>query len=144
VREATLPLEILRFGIFELDVRAGELRKRGLKVRLQERPLQVLALLLEKPGEVLTREELRQRLWPPDTFVDFDHSLGTAINKLREALDDSAEHPRFIETLPRHGYRFIAAVDSGAEVQARREGVPLPKIESIAVLPLENLSGDPE
>lgn len=118
--EATHPTQTLRFGVFELDLRAGELRKQGLKVRLQERPLQILALLLENPGQVVTREELRQELWSADTFVDFDHSVNTAINKLREALGDSAENPHFIETLPRHGYRFIAAVDSVAAVYDRR------------------------
>src|ERR1700751_4601128 len=103
----------LRFGTFELDVRAGELCKHGLRIRLQEQPLQVLALLLEHPGEVVTREELRQRLWPADTFVDFDTGLNNAIKKLRDVLSDSAEKPRYIETLPRRGYRFIARVESG-------------------------------
>lgn len=101
---------ILRFGAFELDLRAGELRKQGLKIRLQEMPLRILTLLLEHSGEVVTREELRQHLWSADTFVDFDHSINTAINKLREALGDSAENPCLIETLPRHGYRFIGSV----------------------------------
>jgi DNA-binding winged helix-turn-helix (wHTH) protein len=91
-------------------VRSGELRKNGNKLKLQEQPFQVLAMLLERPGEVVTREELRQRLWPADTFVDFDHSLNTAINKLRDALGDSAANPRFIETLAKRGYRFIAPV----------------------------------
>jgi Tol biopolymer transport system component/DNA-binding winged helix-turn-helix (wHTH) protein len=100
-----------RFGIFELDLQAGELRKNGLKIRLQDQPFKVLAALLERPGEVVEREELRRRLWPDDTFVDFDHGLASAINRLREALGDSAENPRFVETLPRHGYRFIAPVD---------------------------------
>ena len=189
--EAAPSHQIVRFGVFELDLRAGELRKQGLKVRLQERPLQILTLLLEHPGEVVTREQLRQQLWPADTFVDFDHSVNTAVNKLREALGDSAESPRFIETLPRHGYRFIAAVDSSTAAPDRHEGkaaaehdgawhwlavaaiaaiavfatlfalnvaglrgrllssmgashgAPFPKIGSIAVLPLENTSGDP-
>jgi len=101
---------ILRFGVFEVDVRAGELRKQGVRVKLQEQPFQVLTVLLQCPGEVVTREELRNQNWPADTFVDFDNSLNTAINKLREALGDSAESPRFIETLPRRGYRFIAPV----------------------------------
>jgi TolB-like protein/DNA-binding winged helix-turn-helix (wHTH) protein/Tfp pilus assembly protein PilF len=100
-----------RFGPFEVDFRAGELHKNGRKIRLQDQPLQVLALLLEQPGEVVTREELQQKLWPMDTFVDFDHGLNNAINKLRDALNDSAEAPRFIETLPRRGYRFAAGVD---------------------------------
>ncbi len=110
-----MPLEtrsplILRFGTFEVDVRAGELRKQGVRIKLQEQPFHVLTVLLQRPGEVVTREELRSQNWPADTFVDFDNSLNTAINKLREALGDSADNPRFIETLPRRGYRFIAPV----------------------------------
>src|SRR4051812_45734250 len=108
---------IVRFGIFDLDFQAGELRKQGMKVKLQEQPLQMLCLLLERPGEVVTREELKQKLWP-GTIVDFDHSLNTTINKLREALGDSAGTPRFIETLPRRGYRFIYPVNG---VQAALE-----------------------
>src|SRR5216684_6389588 len=103
---------ILRFGSFEANVRAGELRKRGLKVRLQDQPFQILVMLLERPGELVTRQEIHQKLWPADTFVGFDHGLNNAINRLREALGDSAETPRFIETLPRKGYRFIAAMES--------------------------------
>lgn len=109
--EAAPFLHTIRFGAFELDLRSGELRKRGLKVKLQEKPFQILSILLTQPGEVVTREELREALWPPDTFVDFDHSIGSAINKLREALGDAAASPRFIETLPRHGYRFIGQVE---------------------------------
>src|SRR3989442_1747133 len=110
-----MPLEkqspvILRFGVFEVDVRTGELRKHGGRIKLQEQPFHVLTVLLQRPGEVVTREELRSQNWPADTFVDFDNSLNTAINKLREALGDSADSPRFIETLPRRGYRFIAPV----------------------------------
>lgn len=100
----------LRFAVFEIDFRAGELRKHGLRIRLQEQPFQVLAMLLERRGEVVTREELQRRLWPADTFVDFDHGLNKAINKIREALNDSAETPRFIETVARRGYRFLAGV----------------------------------
>src|SRR5579863_2728694 len=103
---------ITRFGVFELDLSAGELRKNGVKVRLQEQPFQVLAVLLERAGEVVSREELRQKLWPSDTFVDFDHSVNTAINKVREVLGDSASVPRYVETLPRRGYRFIAPVQT--------------------------------
>ncbi|HET8924768.1 MAG TPA: winged helix-turn-helix domain-containing protein [Candidatus Acidoferrum sp.] len=103
-----------RFGPYEVDFRAGELLKNGRKIRLQDQPLQILAMLLEQPGGAVTREELRERLWPTDTFVDFDHGLNNAINKLRDALNDSAETPRFIETLPRRGYRFIAEVQNGA------------------------------
>jgi cholera toxin transcriptional activator len=106
---------IARFGVFELDLAAGELRKNGAKLRLQEQPFQVLALLLERAGDVVTREELRQKLWPADTFVDFDHSLNTAVNKLREVLGDSASSPRYIETLARRGYRFIAPVQNSVE-----------------------------
>jgi TolB-like protein/DNA-binding winged helix-turn-helix (wHTH) protein/Tfp pilus assembly protein PilF len=100
----------LRFGVFELDLRAGELRKHGLRIRLQEQPFQVLAMLAEHSGEVITREELQKTLWPADTFVDFDHGLNKAINKIRIALGDSAESPRFVETVARRGYRFIAEV----------------------------------
>src|ERR1700730_7810126 len=103
---------VLRFGAFELDLRAGELHKQGLRVKLQEQPFRVLAVLTQRPGELVTREEFRSQIWPADTFVDFDNSLNTSINKLRETLSDSAESPRFIETLPRRGYRFIAPVSS--------------------------------
>jgi len=100
----------LHFGVFEVDLRSGELRKHGLRVRLQEQPFQVLVMLLEHPGEVVTRNELQKRLWPADTFVDFDHGLNKTINKIREALGDSAESPRFVETVARRGYRFLAEV----------------------------------
>ncbi len=106
------PNEVVRFGIFEVDLRAGELRRQGRKVKIQEKPFQVLSALLELPGEVVTREELRQRLWSSDVFLDFDNSLNAAITKLREALGDSADNPRFVETLPRHGYRFLGSVQS--------------------------------
>ncbi len=99
-----------RFGLFELDAKAGELRKQGKRIRLQDQPFQVLTALVERAGEIVTREELRQRLWPGDTFVDFDHSLNTAVNKLRDVLGDSAGSPRFVETVARKGYRFIAPV----------------------------------
>ena len=102
---------IFRFGAYEVDRSSGELRKSGLRLRVQDQPFQVLLVLLERPGEVVTRDELRQKLWPADTFVDFDHSLNTVINKLREALSDSAANPRFIETLARRGYRFLAPVE---------------------------------
>jgi TolB-like protein/DNA-binding winged helix-turn-helix (wHTH) protein len=109
------PAARAQFGPFLADFRAGELFKNGRKIRLQGQPLQVLALLIENPGEVVTREHLRQELWPKDTFVDFDHGLNSAINRLREALNDSAEEPRFIETLPRRGYRFISKVQIDAK-----------------------------
>jgi TolB-like protein/DNA-binding winged helix-turn-helix (wHTH) protein/Flp pilus assembly protein TadD len=188
----------LRFAVFEIDLRAGELTKRGLRIRLQEQPFQVLAMLLEKPGELVTREELREKIWG-QTVVDFDHGLNKAINKIREALGDSAESPRFVETVARRGYRFLADVtpfaaaadrQPGAETEGlvpptesrpgelADAGVPpkrphrthvwigfglglvlvlaaslswilysksqsSPKIQSLAVLPLESLSGDP-
>jgi Tol biopolymer transport system component/DNA-binding winged helix-turn-helix (wHTH) protein len=102
---------LVRFGVFEADLKVGELKKNGSRVRLQEQPFQILALLLEQPGEVVTREELRNRLWPADTFVDFDHSLNAAIRRLRDASGDSAENPRFVETIARRGYRFLAPVN---------------------------------
>ena len=108
-----------RFGVFQLDTLSGELYKHGMRIKLQDQPCQVLTVLLERVGEVVTREELRQRLWDHDTYVDFDHSLNISINKLRDALGDSAANPRFIETLPRKGYRFLAAV-SVEEVSENR------------------------
>ena len=122
----------IRFGEFELDQNAGELCRDGSKIRLQEQPLQILRILLEQPGRVVPREELQKRIWPSDTFVDFDHGINNAIKRLREALGDTAETPRFIETLPRRGYRFLNAVATpNAEV-------------SIAVLPFLSLSADPD
>jgi len=185
----------LGFGVFEVDLRAGQLTKRGLRLRLQEQPFQVLAMLLEKPGELVTREELRSRLWP-STVVDFDHGLNKAISKIREALGDSVESPRFVETVARRGYRFLADVAVIDTADGQREAEPddlarpnpafvdlthagalpkrslgpyawrllgfifalvltaslswifyfrnqsSPKILSLAVLPLENVSGD--
>jgi TolB-like protein/thioredoxin-like negative regulator of GroEL len=170
-----------RFGLFEADLSTFELRKNGLKIKLQEQPFQILALLLEHRGELVTREELRKELWPADTFVDFDVGLNVAIKKLRDAIGDSAENSRFLETIPRHGYRFIARVEEVAPVaeesrpsektgrrnaiwastlvvsgalilllglnagglRSRFWGKPKASaVRSIAVLPLENLSGD--
>ena len=177
--------QALRFGVFELDPRAGELRKKGMKIRLQGQPVEILAMLLERPGETITREELKKKLWPADTFVDFEQGLNNAMNRLRAALDDDAESPHFIETLPRHGYRFVGSVNGSgeapeegaktarsAEALVRRAALgivavlalaavlvglnvrgwrdrlfmrsPKPQIQAIAVLPLTNLSGDPE
>ena len=177
---------VLRFDTFELDLRAGELRKRGVKLRLQGQPVQLLAILLQSAGNLVTREELRSQLWPADTFVDFDHSLHNAIGRIREVLGDSTEIPRYIETLPRRGYRFIACVEevqapriSEANGNKTREAVAVapptkrraalvvtlcsclaiglaawaawrhfysksqvPPIRSLAVLPMQNLSGD--
>jgi DNA-binding winged helix-turn-helix (wHTH) protein len=111
LRRAAVPARY-RFGLYEADPRTGELLRDGTKIKLQEQPFQVLLALLERSNEIVTREELRLRLWPSDTFVDFDHSLNTAINKLRDALRDSASNPRFIETLARRGYRFLAPVEA--------------------------------
>src|SRR5579863_2625119 len=101
---------ILHFGVFEVDLKACELRKHGLRLKLPEQPFQVLSVLLENPGEIVTRDDLRSRLWPGDTFVDFDHGLNNAVMRLREVLGDSSDNPRFVETIPRRGYRFIAPV----------------------------------
>ena len=181
--EAVRSSRLVRFGTFEVDLPAGELRKSGVKLKLTGQPFQVLTILLERPGEVVTREELQKRLWP-DTFVDVDHNLNTAINKIREVLGDSAESPRFVETLPRRGYRFVAATgrfdathSEARPVRTHRAGVQFaglvvlsifvaaillvginvhgwrdhllnldakPAIQSLAVLPLANLSKDPE
>jgi len=182
-------LGAIRFGVFEVDLRAGELRKQGLKIKLQDQPFQLLQILLERPGEVVTREELQQRIWPADTFVDFEGGVNNAVKRLREALGDRADNPRFIETLPKRGYRFIGVVNGSVQKPAngltssvgsfdKPRPKPLPKailiglgfaalllailvlapnkwwrspvgrgdvpqIRSIAVLPLQNLSGDP-
>ena len=118
----------LRFGVFELDPKAGELRKKGMKIRLQGQPVDILIMLLQRPGETVTREELQENLWPADTFVDFEQGLNNAMKRLRSALDDDAESPHFIETLPRRGYRFIAPVEStgigNLQVEAPNDGVP--------------------
>src|SRR5215472_4953861 len=126
-------LGTVRFGAFELDLGAGELRKQGVKLKLQEQPFQILQVLLQHPGHIVTRGELRERIWPSDTFVDFDHGLYNAVKRLREALGDTADTPSLIETIPRRGYRFIGRIE--------RE---TPRFRSLAVLPLENLSHDPE
>src|SRR6266404_6288447 len=102
---------VARFGVFELDLDAGELRKQGVRLQLQPKPLQMLAILLERPGEIVTRDELRRRLWDDDTFVDYESGLNTAANRLRLKLGDSADTPRYVETMARSGYRFIAAVE---------------------------------
>src|SRR5215472_15247111 len=129
---------LVRFGFFELDLRAGELHKNGTRMRLQDQPFQVLAMLIEHPDQIVTREELRSKLWPADTFVDFDHSLNRAINKLREALNDAADAPQFIETLPKRGYRFLAPIDG---CLGHKRGTPL---DSIAVFPLTTSLPDPD
>src|SRR5882724_3924555 len=131
----------VQFGIFEVDLRAGELRRNGSKVKLQEQPFQILTILLAHPGEVVTREELQKKLWPADIFVDFDHSLNAAIRRLRDALGDAAENPRFVETVARRGYRFVAPIN-GASAAATPQPAPrhamgskrLPILVTVAVL----------
>jgi len=129
-KQPAISPKLVRFGIYQVDVRTSELWKQGRKIKLQGQPCRILAILLERRGEVITREELRKRLWSDDTFVDFDHSLNTAIMRLREALSDSSDNPRFIETLPRHGYRFIAPIEEldGSEpektAEARSGAIP--------------------
>jgi cholera toxin transcriptional activator len=128
--------KLFRFGVFEVDASSGELRRSGVKVRLQEQPFQVLLIMLERPGEVVSREELRQQLWPSDTFVDFDHSLNTIINKLREVLGDSASSPRFIETLAKRGYRFLPSVETLTDPPQ----VPLSAIAEVQTAPARGSS----
>ncbi len=122
---------LLSFGVFQVDLRSCELRKQGLKIKLQDQPCQILAVLLEKPGEIVTREELRSKLWHADTFVDFDHSLNTAIMRLREALGDSPENPVFVETIPRRGYRFIAPVETLNVEETEKPGGPSNGTDSV-------------
>src|SRR5579864_894337 len=116
----------IRFESFELDLRTCELRKDGAPVKLQGQPMQILVMLLERPGEIVTREELQKTLWPNDTFVEFDHSINAAIKRLRHALGDSAESPKYIETLARRGYRFIWPIDfTGTTVEQNRAARPI-------------------
>jgi TolB-like protein/Tfp pilus assembly protein PilF len=130
----------LKFGSFELDLRLRELRTGSTRVRLQEQPFEILRLMLERPGDVVTREQLRHHLWPAGTYVDFEHSLNAAVKRLRAALGDDADNPRFVETLPRRGYRFIARLDAGEPATASlAKTVP----RRLAVLPFVNLSEDP-
>ena len=132
------PGSVLRFGVFQVNLAARELRKHGVRIRLPGQPFCILSILLEKPGEVITREEIRRRLWSSDTFVDFEHSLNSAIKKLRAALGDSPENSRYIETVPRVGYRFIAPVEqvsltattvAGASAVMDRSGVPAAAVD---------------
>jgi TolB-like protein/tetratricopeptide (TPR) repeat protein len=132
----------LRFGSFELDVRLRELRRGSTRTRLQEQPFEILRMMLERPGDVVTREQLRHRLWPEGTFVDFEHSLNAAVKRLRAALGDDADNPRFVETLPRRGYRFIAKLDEPEpESRPAAGGSAAPRVR-LAVLPFTNLSDD--
>ena len=131
----------LRFGSFELDLRARELRNGSTRLRLQEQPFEILRLMLERPGDVVTRDELRQRLWPNGTFVDFEHSLNAAIKRLRATLGDDADRPRFVETVPRRGYRFIARAVEGESPRAAARASGEARVR-LAVLPFSNLSDD--
>ena len=137
--ESRVNRRIVHFAAFEFDLQTRELRKLGLKIKLRGQPADVLAMLIDRAGEVITREELQQRLWSADTNVDFEHSLNAAIKRLRAALGDSADAPIFVETLARQGYRFIAEVRNGDAVEAEQKpSAPA----SIAVLPFANLGGD--
>ena len=137
LKQPAFTTRVVRFGVYEVDLRTSELRKQGRKIKLQEQPCRILAILLERRGEVVTRDELRMRLWSNDTFVDFDHSLNTAIMRLREALSDSSGNPRFIETLPRHGYRFIAPVQevSSTELTVSKERLSSTGTELLVPVP---------
>src|SRR5580700_10959259 len=153
------PLLHVVFGAFELDVRAGELRKLGVKIRLQEQPFRVLLMLLERPGEVVLREEIRKRLWPNDTIVEFAPSINAAIQRLRDALGDSADEPRYVETVARRGYRLLEKVRSDRNDLQRLKGETRSRspsltprsstgsgkaVHSIAVLPFANAGRDPD
>jgi TolB-like protein/DNA-binding winged helix-turn-helix (wHTH) protein/Flp pilus assembly protein TadD len=133
----------LRFGVFEVDLRGGELRKHGLRIRLQAQPFQVLSMLLEHPGEVVSREELQKKLWPADTFVDFDHGLNKAVNKIREALGDSADSPRFVETVARRGYRFLVEVKVADGIVAHGVGPVNQSLAEATITDLPDLAGKP-
>src|SRR5437868_6053074 len=136
---ATNP-RVVQFGLFELDLDARELRKSGVRIKLQEQPFQILSMLLERPGTVVTREELQRKLWPGDTFVDFDLSLNSAVKKLRQALNDDSENPRFVETLYRRGYRFIAPVNGAAsseQIQIAENG----SVSTVAADPMPSETG---
>src|SRR5258708_16534958 len=135
--------KIARFGLFEADLEQRVLSKEGLRVRLQDQPFQVLVVLLERPGEIVTGEEIRQKLWPADTYVAFDDGLNTAIKKLRLALGDSADSPRFIETIPRRGYRFLAP-PTFAETPALRQGASdTAKLSRVSAEPAPDVDGEP-
>src|SRR6185436_1941519 len=128
---------VRRFGPFEMDCRSGELRKHGLKIRLAEQPFRILVLLLDRGGEIVTREEIRQALWHADTFVDFDAGLSSAVRKLRDALGDSAENPRYVQTLPRRGYRFVAPV-AVTETRAGSPAIPVSRETNASAPPRTN------
>src|SRR5262245_65323104 len=130
---------VARFEQFEVDLRARELRKGGVRVRLQDQPFQILTMLLDRAGDVVTREEIRDRLWPDGTFVDFEHSMNAAIKRLRAALGDTAESPRFVETLHRRGYRFIASVELPGALEPPSDKPPASPRPRLVVLPFANL-----
>src|ERR1700742_2161398 len=149
MQQTEIPPRNLKFGIFEADLRTGELTKLGKRVRLQEQPFQLLAMLLEKPGVLVTREELHVKLWP-ETTVDFDHGVNKAVSKIREALGDSAENPRFIETVARRGYRFLADVTAIDDVPAPAAATPpaspdvqsaTPGTDKVSPVPMRKLRG---
>src|SRR5258708_18697784 len=136
---------ILHFGTFEVNLQSGELRKSGVRIKLHGQPFEVLTMLLERAGQVVTREELRLRLWPTDTFVKFDHGVNTVVNKLREALGDSADNPRFVEPLPRRGYRLLVGVNAPDRATAAEAVLPVAVggKRAVAVLPFKLLTPNP-
>src|SRR5271157_6438669 len=130
---AQAPPVLIRFGVFEADLRAGELRRKGVRVRLQDLPFRALTLLLSRPGEVITREEFRQALWPPDIFVDFEQGLSSAVMRLRDALRDSADNPVFIETIERRGYRWIGPIQLPEPIAEESHGKEPPEEQATAM-----------
>src|SRR5580698_9853379 len=140
------PNSIIRFGVFQLDARTGELHRGGKRIRLQDQPVRVLLMLLEQPGELVTREALKRQIWPNEDFGDFDHAVNVAVAKIRAALSDDADSPRFVETLPRRGYRFISPVHlpTGTPSSVRDEGLGLPSPEvEVKTTPSANAVGEP-
>src|ERR1700691_3892952 len=131
------PTKRYRFGAFEADASTGELRRQGIRLKLNAQPFQVLLLLLARPGELLTREEISRELWPDGTFVDFEHGVNSAVNRIRETLGDTASRPRFVETLARRGYRFVAPVEriGGDELSPAEPAAPLPVSDQLAAIP---------
>src|SRR5271157_4271301 len=133
---------VFRFGTFEVDVAEGELRKQGVRIKLHSQPFRVLVMLLEKPSELVTRDEMRQRLWGDDTFVDFDHGLNTAVNKIREAFGDPASQPRYVETVPGKGYRFIAPVTLATPL-SRPPGEPVAETRHAVAISARSTTASP-
>jgi DNA-binding winged helix-turn-helix (wHTH) protein len=141
VEETAKSARVFRFGVFEVDAATGELRKQGLRIRLQDQPSQLLLMLLHRAGEVVSREDICRKLWPPDTFVDFDQSLGAALRKLRQALSDDAETPRYIETVPKQGFRFVAPVE---RISAAPKGPHVVLPFRASELPAAEIQKEPE